>query len=260
MTTYRRRQDEPEKFSFEVLPHNEYSTLPTIESCGKNCLCCSALNRDPILVSTVTRKRFSVVSQQSSLSCDSTGLVYLITCAECDVQYVGQTSRSLKARFREHRNSVLKNENSFLYKHFTHAAHSVADLKIQIVETVIANTQNLRSQLLEKEDNWLKVLNTSFPYGLNDSVRGFGLISSNLDPCLSNKQPYFTMPLWRPFRPHGKSKRATRKIDVPKIKQLVTDFNCDSFSPRELYVKLRTLKKREIKRLNAILTSLTLAK
>ncbi len=124
--------------------------------------------------------------------------------------------------------------------------HTVENMKIQILEVVPHQDKNIRATLLDRELHWLKVLNTSFPYGLNDSIKGYGLVSSGLDPSLSNKHPYFTIPLNRSFRSHGNRKRATRKINSAKVDQLIMSYNSDSIDRRMLYINLRSLKRREI--------------
>ncbi|XP_072020421.1 uncharacterized protein [Amphiura filiformis] len=46
------------------------------------------------------------------LSCQSENVVYLITCANCQVQYVGETGRSLKTRLTEHCADARLNRNT----------------------------------------------------------------------------------------------------------------------------------------------------
>jgi len=41
-----------------------------------------------------------------NLNCKSTNIIYLITCKQCNIQYVGETSRSLAARFTDHRSNI----------------------------------------------------------------------------------------------------------------------------------------------------------
>ena len=55
-------------------------------------------------------------------------LIYVLTCCEkgCGMQYIGQTKRKLKERFREHFNKMKKPKriDTFLYKHFARAGNS----------------------------------------------------------------------------------------------------------------------------------------
>ena len=55
------------------------------------------------------------------------------------MQYVGQTGRSLKTRFREHFRKMKKPKkfDTFLYRHFKNNSHSPSKIVIQPVEKII---------------------------------------------------------------------------------------------------------------------------
>ena len=55
------------------------------------------------------------------------------------MQYVGQTGRSLKTRFREHFRKMKKPKkfDTFLYRHFKNNGHSPSKIEIQPVEKII---------------------------------------------------------------------------------------------------------------------------
>ena len=55
------------------------------------------------------------------------------------MQYVGQTGRSLKTRFREHFCKMKKPKkiDTFLYSHFKNNGHSPSKIVIQPVEKII---------------------------------------------------------------------------------------------------------------------------
>ena len=55
------------------------------------------------------------------------------------MQYVGQTGRSLKTRFREHFGKMKKPKkfDTFLYRHFKNNGHSPNKIVIQPVEKII---------------------------------------------------------------------------------------------------------------------------
>ena len=55
------------------------------------------------------------------------------------MQYVGQTGRSLKTRFREHFRKMKKPKkfDTFLYRHFKNNGHSLSKIVIQPVEKII---------------------------------------------------------------------------------------------------------------------------
>ena len=57
----------------------------------------------------------------------------------CGIQYVGQTSRELKIRYREHYYNIgnTSKHKTYLYQHFRNTGHTVNNLFIQPVEQVI---------------------------------------------------------------------------------------------------------------------------
>ena len=64
-------------------------------------------------------------------SCTSTGLIYAIECQKCGELYVGETSRKLGDRFREHRRDVInKKEDKEVALHFNQTNHNgIEDMK-----------------------------------------------------------------------------------------------------------------------------------
>ena len=54
----------------------------------------------------------------------STGVVYKISCKDCEKVYIGQTSRTLKSRTREHKRAVFTGDkNSMLAQHCAQTNH-----------------------------------------------------------------------------------------------------------------------------------------
>ena len=68
----------------------------------------------------------------------SSDLIYVITWTEnnCGMQYIGQTGRSLKTRFRENFRIMKKPKkiDTFLYRYFKSNGHSPSKIVIQPVE------------------------------------------------------------------------------------------------------------------------------
>ena len=55
---------------------------------------------------------------------DKTNCVYQITCGECPAQYIGQTSRELKTRGKEHQRAVATfDPKSMIYQHLQETDH-----------------------------------------------------------------------------------------------------------------------------------------
>ena len=63
------------------------------------------------------------------------GVVYKINCLNCDKVYIGQTSRSLKSRVKEHVRAVAtEDKNSLLAKHCAETQHSFDFEQTQIID------------------------------------------------------------------------------------------------------------------------------
>ena len=66
--------------------------------------------------SKVTRRTYNAHGQAT---CDTPCVVYLIQCKICGLQYVGQTQKSLKARFAKHIQAIRdRQKRGVLQKHF----------------------------------------------------------------------------------------------------------------------------------------------
>ena len=103
------------------------------------------------------------------------------------MQYVGQTGRSLKTRFREHFRKMKKPKkfDTFLYRHFKNNGHSPSEIEIQPVEKIIydpnSSTRLKNIKRHETELKWIKFLQSPFPLGFNDNIYHEGNISKMPD-------------------------------------------------------------------------------
>ena len=99
----------------------------------------------------------------------SEGVVYLITCRTCHLQYVGNTVTAFRLRFNNHKSSLLrfgKGQRGIcgqgLYSHFFEQGHKgLEDLRVQIIDVTDINKPN------ERESFWIEKLRTYCPRGLN---------------------------------------------------------------------------------------------
>ena len=103
------------------------------------------------------------------------------------MQYVGQTCRALIKRFGEHyrRMKTPKPIDSFLYQHFKLIGHSPNDVLVQPVEKLTYDkNSSLRFKIIKRHETelkWTKLVQTSFPLGLNDNIYHEGNISKMPD-------------------------------------------------------------------------------
>ena len=63
------------------------------------------ISEEKTLRSSNTKEYYKL---KGEFNCRTTGVIYLITCEKCRIQYVGQSGRSLHDRIREHMYSIVK--------------------------------------------------------------------------------------------------------------------------------------------------------
>ena len=74
----------------------------------------------------------------------SRGIVYKIKCKDCDCVYIGQTSRALKTRVKEHTKAIATLDgNSLLAKHHMWYNHQIDLMNVEIVDRSSAWRQRL---------------------------------------------------------------------------------------------------------------------
>ena len=131
-----------------------------LQRCYKPCNICPYIINSKEFCSSKTKENFEM---KGFYTCNTTGVIYLITCTKCQMQYVGQTGRKLVDRIKEHLYYIGKKKEA-TGSHFSEGSHSNSDLGVQIIEKVVPNTPQMR---LEREDFWIRKLNTKAPIGLN---------------------------------------------------------------------------------------------
>ena len=198
--------------------HTQTTCGCVVSVCGSSCCkTCKHISQGSTFISNVTKRSYSVVSPNPSMNCTSDNVVYLITCRKCGIQYVGETSQQLRGRLNNHRNSLKKLTNLYLYRS---DGHSVDDISITSSDRVSAT-----SNRLEREDYWCRELCTYYPYGLNDNVRGVGNISKQHGLAvhtLFHKRP-------RKFRKRNGHKRR-RKVNLnARLEHCLRDYKSDVF-------------------------------
>ena len=177
--------------------------------------------------SLVTSCKFNIPHKEftTCLTCHSKNVIYLITCNRCEVQYVGQTSQKIKDRINGHINHIKKNDlSTFLVNHFNNIDHDISDVKVSIIDYITDETDKTH-KLSELENYWIRTLNTMYPFGLNDNVKGVGNISrADISSFNSTNTPYFSISQARKNRSHGhrgKSKNRNVKEVSDVLNQLL---------------------------------------
>ena len=147
---------------------------------SKACLTCNSFISDQSFESILTGRIYKTQTYEQ-LTCGSSNVVYAIHCIRCGLMYVDETGRSLRSRTNGHRAGIIKDGQSLLYKHFRLPGHSVADMKVQILEKIYHSSENqvnIRLHRGLRELYWIKELGTAAPYGCNDQIKEVGTLNS----------------------------------------------------------------------------------
>ena len=156
------------------------------------------------------------------MNCGTKNIIYLISCRKCAVQYVGETSQTLRSRFNNHRNRLKQLCSLYLYHHFNSDSHTLDDISIMPIEEVVlepGDSMTLPSKRLQREEFWYRELCSVYPYGLNDNVKGVGNVSS-----MSRSEDLIVYTLFNKYeRKYRKRKpgRCRRKVVVNEVAEHV---------------------------------------
>ena len=108
---------------------------------------------------------------ETKICCHSTNFIYCISCAECGIQYVGQTRNTVIVRMNNHLSTIRRHDDLPIPNHMAEQHNSSHDpkFKIHIVEFIRAPPSSHKAQELRDkvERKWITRLNTLVPHGLN---------------------------------------------------------------------------------------------
>ena len=151
--------------------HTENAKLPKLNSMGptitpchhSRCVTCRYhLVCNSTFQSTHPRNR-TIYRIRHSMTCTSSNIIYLITCAKCNKQYVGCTTQQLNIRINHHRTNIFNRRCIHISQHFNLPGHLINQhLKVQPIDSA-ENTK----ELYRLERFWILTLRTLSPHGLN---------------------------------------------------------------------------------------------
>ena len=149
------------------LPQLRPLTTNTIKTCNHpRCVTCKVhLNCSPIFKSNYPLNQ-TVYHIRHSFTCQSTNVIYLVTCTKCRKQYVGCTTLQLKTRINHHRSCINNKRGTYIHKHFNLPDHNITYLKVQPIDTLTHPGTSVQ-ELQNLESFWICTLRTMNPYGLN---------------------------------------------------------------------------------------------
>ena len=147
-------------------------------SCGdKVCECClwmkpSSYIEGPIDISNNTSGYYSIYGL---MNCKSSNVIYVLECEDCNIKYVGKTRSQLKVRLRQHLSDIKTFKNTSVADHFNYDCQSknnIANLIIYAVQQIptLENSNQIEKKLLKAENQWIEMLNTLEPNGLNKNM------------------------------------------------------------------------------------------
>ena len=96
---------------------------------------------------------------EKKFNCESFNIIYLIQCKKCDKKYIGTTGRQLKHRLAYIFNQVISRATG---AHFNLPGHSLAQLKVTILEQTKYNDEEYRK---EREKHFIRKF-----YTYNDGI------------------------------------------------------------------------------------------
>ena len=135
---------------------------------NNDCRYCPKINTKGKICSGTTQRSYI---SKTNVSCQSSNVVYCMSCKKCGIQYVGQTKRRIMDRFQDHFYKISRNiQGSDIAQHFNSTDHQgLADVEIHIVDFVHCNPESERAKKLRHtiEKNWIFRLKSQTPDGLN---------------------------------------------------------------------------------------------
>ena len=131
-----------------------------------HCFTCDFIAPQSEIISTITKQSFRI---QTEMDCNSSNIIYMIQCDSCDIQYIGQTKRSLRHRFNNHRFDILNSRNTVIGIHFNQLRCSYEDCKITpVFQCPKLATEDLTTKKrIEIEQYFIGLFKTYQPHGLN---------------------------------------------------------------------------------------------
>ena len=136
--------------------------LKGMAKCTFNCSACPYV----IQGRNVKINKRSTWTINRRLNCNTFNAIYMIECEKekCKLRYIGESKRSIKYRFADHRGYVVnKHVDKATGAHFNLPGHSLSHMKFTILEQVKINNDNYRK---ERERYFIQKFDT-YNQGLN---------------------------------------------------------------------------------------------
>ena len=134
-------------------------------------LCCKQVKNTTSFMSQQTKKTYTIYYE---VNCTSMFIIYLMECTLCNKQYVGKAETSFNVRLNNHRKDVNKPNAILACKHFQQRDHNFNQHAKFVIIDQLKNLQKpkeiLRQRLIDRENFWIKTLDTLHPKGFNQEL------------------------------------------------------------------------------------------
>jgi hypothetical protein len=127
---------------------------------------------------------------KTDTDCRTKNVIYCLSCPGCELKYVGETGQEIRKRLNGHRSNIIGKgkDRTILIKHLREAHGQPILPKVCILETLEPDTKPVDRKIRESE--WIRLLGTAHPWGLNEQIRNFGTINNETDPLERRTNPW----------------------------------------------------------------------
>lgn len=150
-----------------IQPTMTPSNLGSWRCNSTKCIACQHINQGAQLRSSHNGRTFII---RNKINCKTSNLVYVITCGHCNLQYVGETSRTLADRINDHLSNIRRNKSTPVAIHFNLSGHSARHFTITGLEAFKQGETQARKI---KETTWQHLLQTTHPNGINNLKQSY---------------------------------------------------------------------------------------
>ena len=120
-----------------------------------NCPICPFVKEGRYVKSNASNHTVEINRQ---VNCQTKNILYCITCKKCNVQYIGESERTLQDRFSEHKGYVVNQKlNKTTGEHYNIKGHKVSDMQVTILEKIFSSETAFRK---ERENYFIMKMNT----------------------------------------------------------------------------------------------------
>jgi len=134
----------------------------SVRCTNTKCKACTYIVETTRFSSSRNNRTFTL---RDRFTCASTNIVYLVSCSKCNMQYVGETGRTLRDRVTDHVSCIRLKKQTPIGLHFNQAGHSLKNFTILAIEQFDDKSDALRHM---KESTWQHLLQTAHPLGINN--------------------------------------------------------------------------------------------